>query len=143
MFSSRFIYSFLYLFLIILRSYTTIIPYSLQVCVLFRTSFSLWHHITVCAVFRSFYVQIPYTQNSFLFPPFIPDIKPLILLFFFSFCFFAGGLIARIFPASETTLTPASRTFISSSHSFVLPTTENWGLSFQIRKSSRRKCLIR
>ena len=26
---------------------------------------------------------------------------------------------------------PASRTFISSSHSFVLPTTENWGLSFQ------------
>ena len=47
MFSSRFIYSFLYLFLIILRSYTTIIPYSLQVCVLFRTSFSLGHHITV------------------------------------------------------------------------------------------------
>ena len=40
-------------------------------------------------------------------------------------------MIARIFPASETTLTPASRTFISSSHSFVLPTTENWGLSFQ------------
>ena len=37
----------------------------------------------------------------------------------------------EFFPASETTLTPASRTFISSSHSFVLPTTENWGLSFQ------------
>lgn len=76
-----------------------------------------------------FRFHIPKTHLSF--STLYSRYKPLILLFFFSFCFFAGGLIARIFPASETTLTPASRTFISSSHSFVLPTTENWGLSFQ------------
>ena len=76
-----------------------------------------------------FRFHIPKTHLSF--STLYSRYKPLILLFFFSFCFFAGGLIARIFPASETTLTPASRTFVSSSHSFVLPTTENWGLSFQ------------
>ena len=76
-----------------------------------------------------FRFHIPKTHLSF--STLYSRYKPLILLFFFSCCFFAGGLIARIFPASETTLTPASRTFISSSHSFVLPTTENWGLIFQ------------
>ena len=76
-----------------------------------------------------FRFHIPKTHLSF--STLYSRYKPLILLFFFSFCFFAGGLIARIFPASETTLTPASRTFVSSSHSFVLPTTENWGVSFQ------------
>ena len=76
-----------------------------------------------------FRFHIPKTHLSF--STLYSRYKPLILLFFFSFCFFAGGLIARIFPASETTLTPASRTFVSSSHSFVLPTIENWGLSFQ------------
>lgn len=76
-----------------------------------------------------FRFHIPKTHLSF--STLYSRYKPLILLFFFSCCFFAGGLIARIFPASETTLTPASRTFVSSSHSFVLPTTENWGLSFQ------------
>ena len=76
-----------------------------------------------------FRFHIPKTHLSF--STLYSRYKPLILLFFFSCCFFAGGLIARISPASETTLTPASRTFVSSSHSFVLPTTENWGLSFQ------------
>ena len=76
-----------------------------------------------------FRFHIPKTHLSF--STLYSRYKPLILLFFFSFCFLPEDLIARIFPASETTLTPASRTFISSSHSFVLPTTENWGLSFQ------------
>ena len=70
--------------------------------------------------------------------------KPLILLFFFSFCFFAGGQIARIFPptsvktddksssgnaASSGTVPTASSS--GSPLSTILPAAENWGLSFQ------------
>lgn len=58
-----------------------------------------------------------------MFQTYYSSYKPLILLFFFSLCFFAGGQIARIFPsASETT---------SGALSTILPATENWGLSFQ------------
>ena len=70
--------------------------------------------------------------------------KPLILLFFFSFCFFAGGQIARIFPpasvrtddkspsgnaASSGTVPTASTS--GNPLSTILPAAENWGLSFQ------------
>ena len=70
--------------------------------------------------------------------------KPLILLFFFSFCFFAGGQIARIFPpasvrtddkspsgnaASSSTVPTASTS--GNPLSTILPAAENWGLSFQ------------
>ena len=70
--------------------------------------------------------------------------KPLILLFFFSFCFFAGGQIARIFPpasvrtddkspsgnaASAGTVPTASTS--GNPLSTILPAAENWGLSFQ------------
>ena len=58
-----------------------------------------------------------------MFQTYYSSYKPLILLFFFSLCFFAGRQIARIFPsASETT---------SGALSTILPATENWGLSFQ------------
>lgn len=70
--------------------------------------------------------------------------KPLILLFFFSFCFFAGGQIARIFPSAsvETDDTNSSGNAASSDAllsnatsggalSPILPAAENWGLSFQ------------
>lgn len=70
--------------------------------------------------------------------------KPLILLFFFSFCFFAGGQIARLFPpasvrtddkspsgnaASSGTVPTASTS--GNPLSTILPAAENWGLSFQ------------
>ena len=70
--------------------------------------------------------------------------KPLILLLFFSFCFFAGGQIARIFPptsvktddksssgnaASSGTVPTASTS--GNPLSTILPAAENWGLSFQ------------
>ena len=69
--------------------------------------------------------------------------KPLILLFFFSFCFFAGGQIARLFPpasvrtddkspsgnaASSGTVPTASTS--GNPLSTILPAAENWGLSF-------------
>ena len=70
--------------------------------------------------------------------------KPLILLFFFSFCFFAGGQIARIFPpasvktgdksssgnAASSGTVPAASTS-GNPLSTILPAAENWGLSFQ------------
>ena len=71
-----------------------------------------------------------------------PHYKPLILLFFFSFCFFTGEQIARIFPttpletdganslgtSSDTILSDKTSVFPLSS---MLPAAENWGLSFQ------------
>lgn len=66
--------------------------------------------------------------------------KPLILLFFFSFCFFAGGQIARIFPpasvktgdksssgnAASSGTVPAASTS-GNPLSTILPAAENWG----------------
>lgn len=79
-----------------------------------------------------------------LFQTCYPRYKPLILLFFFSFCFFAGGQIARIFPSasvetddtnpsersSSASTAPADETS-GSALSTILPAAENWGLSFQ------------
>lgn len=63
------------------------------------------------------------SQLHTMFQTYYSRYKPLILLFFFSFCFFAGGQIANIFPSvSETTCGTLST---------ILPATENWGLSFQ------------
>ncbi len=79
-----------------------------------------------------------------LFQTCYPHYKPLILLFFFSFCFFAGGQSARIFPSAsvETDDTNSSGNAASSDAllsnatsggalSPILPAAENWGLSFQ------------
>ena len=70
--------------------------------------------------------------------------KPLILLFFFSFCFFAGGQIARIFPPASVRTDDKSPSGNAASSgtipttstsgnplSTILPAAENWGLSFQ------------
>ena len=79
-----------------------------------------------------------------LFQTCYPHYKPLILLFFFSFCFFAGGQIARIYPSasvetdntnpsecsSSASTAPADETS-GSALSTILPAAENWGLSFQ------------
>lgn len=66
------------------------------------------------------------------FKSFYPRYKPLILLLFFSFCFFAGGLIAKIFPLESLESIDTSRTSKTSGNSLqtILPAAENWGLSF-------------
>lgn len=71
---------------------------------------------------------------------FYPHYKPLILLLFFSFCFFSGGLIARIFPlehskedsanTSNLSGTPSTIETSGSPLQTILPAAENWGLSF-------------
>ena len=79
-----------------------------------------------------------------MFQTYYPRYKPLILLFFFSFCFFAGGQIARIFPSVSFETAPvassdtaaSSGTVLSDNTSgntipAILPAAENWGLSFQ------------
>ena len=70
--------------------------------------------------------------------------KPLFLLFFFSFCFFAGGQIARLFPPASVRTDDKSPSGNATSSgtvptastsgnplSTILPAAENWGLSFQ------------
>ena len=75
-----------------------------------------------------------------IFQTFYPHYKSLILLLFFSFCFFSGGFIARIFPlehfkeSSSSTSgisgAPAATETSENSLQTILPAAQNWGLSF-------------